>query len=786
MSSTKAVFFDPDKKRWPRIRLSVVIVISVISLILGLLAFSIISAPVLSSLQLGQAAQIFGKGNHPVRQALLGQYNQRLARTKLALAREIRHSNQIKTLAPRNSSTKTIGYYVNWDPSSLNSLATNINSLDVVIGEWLHLSGSDGSVVIDTSGSYTAALDLIHKRKPDLQVFALINNFENNSWNAKALSTMLASETARQKNITSIIQFVKNNNLTGVNIDFEEVGLESQANLNKYMQELHNACAKENLLVSINLPADDDNFNYKLLSANSDYVILMLYDEHWATGLPGPISSLQWYASIVAKRAPEIGANKLIIGLGNYGYDWAAGQPAVNLTYEEAILSARDSQADISLEPTSLNPYFSYDDEVGVHHDVWFLDATSVYNEIIMAKNIKPFGFSVWRLGSEDPSIWPLLEQDENLNQTSLTPLESIAFGYDVDYQGQGEVLKVVSKPQEGKRSFSYDAQQNLIVNEKYVSFPSPYVIQRYGQANKKIALTFDDGPDPQYTPQILDILKQYNVKASFFIIGQNGDANPELLERIYDEGHDIGNHTYTHPNIAHISLRQLALETSATERLLEATINHQSHLFRSPYAEDSEPDTADQVQPVEFLNNLGYLDVGMQIDPSDWKKPGVDQIVQAVVAGALKNNGNIVLLHDAGGDRSQTIAALPQIITQLQAKGYTFTTVSGLLGKTRDEVMPPVAASSMWKNWANLAGFSFLRYADSVIHYIFLIGIILGLLRILFIIIFAIKQKVTKISKEKFHGTVAVIVAAYNESKVINRTIASLLAAEPKEEASS
>src|SRR5206468_2131322 len=125
-----------------------------------------------------------------------------------------------------------------------------------------------------------------------------------------------------------------------------------------------------------------------------------------------------------------------------------------------------------------------------------------------------------------------------------------------------------------------------FITSENLISFASPYIITRWGGTEKKkIALTFDDGPDNIYTPQILDVLHKYNVPATFFIIGLNGNQYPSVLKRIFDEGHEIGSHTYTHPNISVISDQQLSIELNATQRLFESRLGRRTVLFRPPYA---------------------------------------------------------------------------------------------------------------------------------------------------------------------------------------------------------
>src|SRR5205085_807534 len=154
-------------------------------------------------------------------------------------------------------------------------------------------------------------------------------------------------------------------------------------------------------------------------------------------------------------------------------------------------------------------------------------------------------------------------------------------------------------------------------------------------------------------------------------------------------EGHELGSHTYTHPNVARISPRQLELELSATQRLFESVTGKRSILFRPPYgANDVARESKQDYQPLQLVAQMGYLTVGMKIDPNDYERPGVDEIVERCIEQAGKGNGHVILLHDGGGTRDQTLAALPILIDRLREKGYEFTTVAGLMGVPPAQLM--------------------------------------------------------------------------------------------------
>ncbi|WP_227874393.1 polysaccharide deacetylase family protein [Tumebacillus algifaecis] len=189
----------------------------------------------------------------------------------------------------------------------------------------------------------------------------------------------------------------------------------------------------------------------------------------------------------------------------------------------------------------------------------------------------------------------------------------------------------------------------------------------------KVIALTFDDGPDPRYTPQILEILKKYHAKATFFVVGSRVEKFPEIAKREVKEGHELANHTYGHPTMTKISAESLREEIDKAEAVVTTVTGTKPSTFRPPGGVYN--DTV-----VNTAKTAGYLVVmwSWNQDTRDWSNPGVDKIVDRVLSNV--HNGGIVLFHDMGGDRSQTVSALEKIMPELVKKGYRFLTVSELL----------------------------------------------------------------------------------------------------------
>ena len=190
----------------------------------------------------------------------------------------------------------------------------------------------------------------------------------------------------------------------------------------------------------------------------------------------------------------------------------------------------------------------------------------------------------------------------------------------------------------------------------------------------KQVALTFDDGPDVYYTPQILDILKQNNVKATFFIIGLRAQAHPEMVRRVISEGHSIGNHTWDHPILSRLSPDRVKEEVQKTEQLLYSITGLNTAMFRAPYGS-----TTPQV--IHEISSLGYNIIDWSVDTRDWAKTPVPKIMDNVSKEVYP--GGIILQHCAGSkseDLSNTVKALPEIISLLRGKGYSFVMVQDLL----------------------------------------------------------------------------------------------------------
>lgn len=798
--SESQIFHDPRGRRQRHLRVVWVVLAAVITILAGTLIVSIVINPILPRVDLPQVAAFPNADD--TKPKFVPPVTTRAAQRAQQSAAELKHSLREARAsfahvaaqhptppAPVGPASKplAIAFYVNWDDASYSSLKRNVGQLDWLVPEWIRLRDGDDPLIRDIE---PRALELIHRERPDLPILPLVQNYQNENWDSGILARAVADETSRQKLIAALMRTVSDNHFGGVTIDLEDAPASTQTNLLTFVKELHAAFRAHGWLVAQAVPFDNPDWDYRAYAAETDYLLLMAYDQHWSTSKAGPIAAQEWFQSVLQKRMTELDPARTIVCIGNYGYDWSsASDDAPELSFQEAVLAARDSEAEIKFDRASGTPYFEYDEDDGSHHSVWFLDGVTAFNQIRLAGRYRPAGFALWRLGSEDPSFWSVFGTNVGYEPTPAG-LAQIKYGYDIDFEGTGELLQVTAEPRDGERTISQDPQTGDIVDERLVQTPSGYVIRRSGDRPGLVALTFDDGPDPEWTPKILDLLKAEKVPATFFIIGENGQANPQLVKRIVAEGHDIGNHSYTHPNLGELPGKVTDLELNATQRLIESLTGHSTTLFRAPYFGDAEPTTPDEVDPIVRAGQLGYLTVGLHVDPDDWARPGTDAIVNQTIAGVTSHSpndtghGQVILLHDGGGDRQQTLDALPRIIHALRARGYRFVTVSELAGMTQAQTMPLVKENGTFAR-VDAVTFYLLAVGGWLVGWLFLGGIFLGIGRAVLIGALALAQWWRARRREAVHAGsnyspfVSVIIPAYNEAAVIGKTIESILSSD-------
>ena len=806
----KQVFYDPRQRRRKILRRLSDLTLIGLTVVLAVFFFSVLSKQNLPELLLPTQ-------KHNVK--ALKERQPELA--KKAAARPTRRKTQLRAseLVLNQDEGLRAAFYEN-DEASYSILKTHIHQIDMLFPDWLHVVSADGNLVgatplfpvhfysvVDGAGVHgvdpeNRVKTTIEAAKEDTDVFPMLNDYNTLSgdWNGgDVIGKMLHDPVARNRLHVQLDKFLfANPGYRGICLDFEMVSDENEKLYAEWIAELHNDFHVKNLKIYVNVQAGADDATLRELAQASDGIILMNYDEHEETSDPGPVASQPWFEANLKRVLTLVPKEKIICGLGNYGFDWAVPLPEKgkkvstrvvdvdDLTVQDAWQRAEDAGADVHLEGDELNPHFAYDDEdAHLRHQVWFLDGVTALNELRAGRQMGLKTFALWRLGEEDPSLWQVW--DHPSAKDAPDQLKRVPPGEDVNLEGEGDILRIAALPQKGERTIQMDAENFTVTDETMLQLPHSYTIQQYGYDPHKLALSFDDGPDAVWTPKILDILKQYNVKGAFMVIGEEAQKNIGLLQRYVREGHEIGNHTFTHPDISEISQRQLELELNWTERLFAAETGIQPLYFRPPYSIDQEPDTNDEAAPAYRIQQMGYTIIGDKIDTDDWsehprKSPQqiTDSVLQQLEEMKTRTwmRGSIILLHDGGGDRSATVSALPVLITTLRAKGYEFVPVSELMGKTTAEVMPPISPQMRWQARIDWVAFFFFSFFANFVVDVFFVGDVLMSARLILIGVFAAIERFRKrrIPPGVYEPHVAVLIPAYNEEKVIVRTIRSAL----------
>src|ERR1035441_7740867 len=703
----KQIFHDPLQARWKRVRRVFDAAAVAFSLLLVFFLYSALRSEPLPDLSWGAEKRPY----HALKE------DEKIkAREKRRLATLARVGHRHKSLkAPSqialNSQEGVRGaFYVSWDAASFSSLREYARQIDLLFPTWLQVLSADGHLeAVDTETN--TMFDVIHGQSVhpvdnqvmpflktediNMEVFPVVQNFDGTDF-VPAVADFLNNPEARARFRSEIELFLASDHYRGLMVDFESFPKKGQPGYVALLNELSSDLHAKGMKLYVSVQVRNQDYDYKAIASAVDGVVIMNYDEHFPGGTPGPVASQDWFTDNLDSAIEEIPKEKLICAIGNYGYDWVErpttktgklppGEADKSVSVQEAWIGARDSEEDIDFDGDALNPHFSYRDDDNFRHDVWFLDAVTTLNQMRAAQTLGIQTFALWRLGAEDRSLWRVWDMPGEANASDR--LKDVPPGQDVDMEGSGEILHIEARPTDGERDLTIDKQTGLIDGETFKSLPEPYRVARYGASKIQLAMTFDDGPDPEWTPKILDVLKREHVPGTFFLIGIQAEKFSGLTQRIYREGHEIGNHTFTHPDISSIGSGYMKVELNLTERLFASRLGVRAMLFRPPYSVDAEPDTEDEVRPLELTQSMGYITIGNKIDTRDWNDepalspkqiaarvldppPPTRNPMPARVPSHLPpcqpndaHCGNIILMHDGGGNRERTALALPLII---------------------------------------------------------------------------------------------------------------------------
>ncbi len=668
---------------------------------------------------------------------------------------------------------EVFAFYMPWDEPSRRALADRLGEIDWVVPGLATIAGPDRAMTYEADPALAA---LLAKRAKRPRVLPMVQNAApDGHWDGAGTAKLLADPAARRKFADALTQMVAREHGGGVMLDLENLPRSAHTDYRCFVAELRTRFAGRRWTVALAVPVADPDWDLGAYAAVADRLFVMAYDEHWMGGEAGPIASQPWFMRVVTDAVRAIGRDKAVVALGSYAYDWTAGRTEP-LTIADAWSRASRARTMPVFDNISGTMHFAYR-EHGRTHQVWMLDAVSAMNQLRVLDQLGVRSTALWRLGSEDPGFWAALHGDAN-GVEHLPPMPGVTV------TGAGEIMRLDAEASAGARTLRH-GRDGLVRTARYDRLPSPDRVQRTGAHRRLVALTFDDGPDPVWTPRILDVLRREGVPATFFVTGASALGQGALLRRIVAEGSELGNHSTSHADLSQRSPAAIRLELTAAERLVEAYTGRTLRLFRPPFLGDADPDQRDELHATRVAAGMGYLTVGLNVDPLDWRAPGRDAIIARTIAGVTTGTAaqphQVVLLHDSGGDRSQTLAALPGIIRGLRARGYDLVTVSTLAGISREAAMPVLKGAEGRQADTNRYLFGGVEWMRDGLVMLFGLAIVLGMARAAGVAALACwsryRERPLAAAPHLVPSFVSVLIPAFNEARVIEASVRRVLA---------
>ncbi|MBI2393107.1 MAG: glycosyltransferase [Deltaproteobacteria bacterium] len=525
---------------------------------------------------------------------------------------------------------------------------------------------------------------------------------------------------------------------------------------------------------------------------------------------PAPLAPRAWVDGTLDAAQRLVPSHKLVTTLATRAGAWpvdgrtlARAGDARELQWGEVIARARTANVKPKWDERSGNLVVALPGPTGIASSAhvrahpgddgtvamiaWLPDAATFADGLatLAARGLRHVALG--NLGGEDPRVWAVLAAPRDDRDAIRAALSTLPAPSEPDVIGEGVAMRVDLSQHDGSATLDFGAG-GRVEGESYDALPTvPTVIRRGKVPSRTVVLTFDDGPHEEFTPKILDVLREEGVKAAFFVVGSRAERDPEIFKRLVREGHEVGNHSFSHPDLGKISDQHADLEINSTNRLLEALTGRGTVLFRPPFRSDDRPTVREDLLAIQNGERNGMITVTSTVDPHDWARPP-EIIVDYLVRRLGQFDGGVVLMRDGGGDRANTVAALRPLIRTLRGRGFRFAQLHEIFApagvSSIDDVNPKVrvavsetVGAAMWSS-----GTWFLRGMTVLA----LSALALGLLRFGALALFALievarewreRRRIRRSSRLPVHGAVSVIIPAYNEAKVIERTILSVLA---------
>ena len=562
-----------------------------------------------------------------------------------------------------------------------------------------------------------------------VQNFNLANTSPNADFDPALAHQALKSDEAQSTFVASLTQTLVSEGWDGVVIDFENMNKQDQPGFVHFLKLLHKSLkGKIRLVAAVPVPdpgyLSSTYYDLAAINAATDLVNVMTYNQHDPSGNAGPIGSPLFIRQSLNGVYKYIPKSKLQLGIAGYGYVWGPGVKKYTNTVTPA--QARQIVIDNKVKATFDTAAQEWTATLKDGTVLWWDDTASIKARTQLAKSLGLEGAAIWEISTSDS-----VKAAASAVQIARIPLTA------------------------------------------HVSRPIDFV-----NAKGLVALTFDDGPDPAWTPSILKILRHYHVQGTFFVVGQMAQKYPGILQQMMQDGDIIGNHTYTHLDLNTVPRWRALTEINLDSWIIHGITGRTPELFRSPYGSQELADTNSNAHR-NLAKSLGLQPVGWNVETQDWAKPGVDLIVKRATEN-IPHEATI-LMHDGGGNRAQTVEALGKVIVKLKSEGYVFTTVDHLDATLSQPYQKqPTDFWGITGSVLSIASYRMWIAIQDVFTWCLTTLAVLSIFRLILTWIFAIRYshrtKRDSLVVDQGKKATSVFIPAHNEELTITKTLESLL----------
>jgi peptidoglycan-N-acetylglucosamine deacetylase len=698
-----------------------------------------------------------------------------------SIDRSVRSLNYEAFAYERTLPKKSLLAFVDNEYESYYSIKENITNTAGIVLPWASFN-SEGKVEFQPSELKNLKQSFLKQFKPSVNSFLQISDY-NYSLQVPAEQNFLRFlETYTQEDIKNIGDYVANNS----SVNFR--GVVFNVNSSKWLKEnfdkyigFRNAIdaylKEKNMVVFDSLYLNSKPEFLDAIKGRQNFAIINYWNNVFDVDEPliDSVANLSALDSLIK----NLGDTKFYLNFPTFSKDIRYTNEGV-VNYEQKISfgkvyeTIKTYSPEIKFDPKSGSNYLEYTDNDNIFHRVWFADSVSLFNQMMEVTSRfgdeVTEGYSFSNLGLEEQTVWDVIKSDTFNEKKSLIENK---FKVDtlVESEGKGVVSSLVAESKFGKRTLALE--NNKITTQKWDVLPTRSKVKRTGFQEKSVALTFDDGPDPTYTPKILDILKQYNIKATFFVIGRQVIDHPEIAKRIINEGHTIENHTYSHTRLSNLQSITIDNEITSTDDIIAEILNVKTNYFRTPYNDIFGFNTESDLVVLNEVKKYNKPVVEEDIDSKDWLLKDKNAIESKVFSTIDTKGGSVILLHDGGGNRQATIESLPGIIEGINKRGYAIRTINEMVGAENQ-----INQSAQNPDYQNQQiSVSVSDFIMQVFGALLVLANIIGLIRYFTLMFLLGKKPKVQLSSllDKTKG-VSVIVPCFNEEVVIIQTIKSIL----------